>query len=226
MRNLVTEEARDRGPVGARGLLLLTVPLHVHLLTALEEGPSSLAALRGAGAPPPTTMRGYLRALALAKVIEKRREPGFPGAVDYRLTAAGHDLVKVAEMLSSWLTSSPNGRYPLGTATAKRATKAVIEAWASGIVSALTSRPCSLTELDGAIAGLSYPALERRLSALRRFGLVEAVSASGRGTPFAASEWLRVANEPLQAAARWELRWLTTSPGEETASPLAPAPTR
>lgn len=199
-------------PAGGRTLLLIAVPRHVGLLTDLASGPRSLAELRHeAGSPPETTMRGYLRSLAAAKAVEKRRHGGFPGTVDYRLTAAGDDLIGVAETLASWLATSPQRPAALGTSDARRATKALVEGWASGIVRILASHPRSLTELDGAIYGLSYPALERRLALMRRFGLVQAVPASGRSTRFEVSDWLRTSAAPLDAGTRWERRWLVDS---------------
>jgi DNA-binding HxlR family transcriptional regulator len=199
---------QSREPAGARTLLLLAVPTHVRVLSDLADGPRSLAALRrGPGSPPQTTLRSYLRSLAAARVLEKRCHGGFPGAVDYRLTAAGDDLRGVTEALAVWLATAPDGPTALGSRAAKRAVKALIEAWATGIARALASRTRSLAELDEAIVDLSYPALERRLSSLRRLGLVQAVPGRGRGTLLELSDWLHLGIAPLSAAAGWEHRW-------------------
>ena len=49
---------------GAVSLSLLSAPLNVHLLRALEEGPLALIDLRRAvGSPPQSTMRVYSRTL-------------------------------------------------------------------------------------------------------------------------------------------------------------------
>jgi DNA-binding HxlR family transcriptional regulator len=160
-------------------------------------------------------MRTYLRSLVKAGVVEKRRWGGFPGTVDYRLTPAGRDLLGVAEAFAAWLSTSPQGPRDLGTAAAKRATKALIDGWATGMVWALASRPRSLTELDNAIAQFSYPALERRLSSMRRFGLVRPLPSDGRSTPFELSDWLRIATAPLDAAARWERKWSVRTGAED-----------
>jgi DNA-binding HxlR family transcriptional regulator len=189
-------------------LLLLATPFTVPLLGELGGAPRSLADLRPAlGSPPETTARGYLRSLAAAAVVEKRRHRGFPGSVDYCLTPAGRDLVPVAETLAAWLAASPEGQLPLGGAAARAAIAALVEAWRTGIVRALASTPVSLAELDGAIAGLGYPALKRRLASLRRLGLARAEAGSAQRTAFAAGEWLRLAVAPLLSAARWEARW-------------------
>ncbi len=170
-------------------------------------------------------MRGHLRSLAAVGVVAKRRHAGFPGTVDYRLTAAGQDLLEVVETLTAWLATSPQGPTALGTTAAKRAIRALIEGRTSGMTQVLASQPCSLTELDEAVLDLSYPALERRLGSMHRLGLVEAVSANGRGVRFAISDWQRLATVPLDAGARWERRWLDAQE-EEGISRLVPAPTR
>ena len=197
------------GRAGAQALALLAVPFNTTLLTDLAEGPRSLADLRrNAGSPPQTTMRGHLRSLAAVGVVEKRRQSGFAGAVDYQLTPAGRELLVVAQALAAWLAASPEGPAALGSAAARSAIKALVEGWTTGMVRALASRPLSLTELDRVIASLSYPSLERRLSAMRIVGLVAAQPGEGRSTPYSVSDWLRRAISPLAAAARWERRRL------------------
>ncbi len=49
----------------------------------------------------------------------------------------------------------------------------------------LAFKPMSLTELDSAIAELSYPALERRLSSMRMANLIEARPSRGTRIPYA-----------------------------------------
>jgi len=74
------------------------------------------------------------------------------------------------------------------------------------MVRALAARPLSLTELDRLLSGVNYPALERRLAAMRLSG--QAIPAPGRAgsTPYQVSPWLREAIAPLIAAANWERR--------------------
>jgi DNA-binding HxlR family transcriptional regulator len=187
---------------------LFAVPFNATLVRDLAEGPRSLVDLRRqAGSPPQTTMRGHLRLLVAAGVVEKQRLGGFPGAVKYRLTVAGHELCVVEKILAAWLATAPQSPLGLGDLAAKSTIKALVEGWTTGMVRALASRPLSLTELDRVIASCSYPSLERRLSAMRTIGLVEAAPGTGRSTPYAASEWLRRAISPLAAAAHWERRW-------------------
>lgn len=199
-----------------RGLSLLAVPLNVSILTALAEGPKRLIDLRReAGAPPQTTLRKHLRALAEIGVVQKRREDAFPGALEYELGPAGPELTEVAAVLGDWLVESPHDSLALGEPRAKGAITALVEGWGTHMLRALAARPLALTELDDLISGVSYPSLERRLAAMRLAGLVEAVPGPGRGTPYAVTEWARQAVGPITATARWEQRHL-----RERARPL------
>ena len=193
---------------GEMGLSLLAVPLNVHALRALAEGETSLSSLSAAlGHPPASTMRSYLGSLEDLGVIERRQEAGFPGSVSYALTPSGNVLLWVENIHQGWLQLAPNGPIQPATQAAKSATKSLIGGWSSGIVRALAARPFSLTELSRLIPQISYPTLERRLSAMRRVGLVEARrNGSGRGTPYAATDWLRHAVAPLTASMEWEQR--------------------
>lgn len=191
---------------GVMGLSLLAVPLNVQALRALAAGEAPLSSLTATlGHPPASTMRSYLGSMEELGVIERSQEPGFPGSVSYALTPSGKGLSWVEGILQDWLQLAPNGPIQPATQAAKSATKALIGGWSSGIVRALAARPFALTELSRLIPQISYPTLERRLSAMRRLGLVEAQrNRSGRGTPYAATDWLRHAVAPLTASMEWE----------------------
>lgn len=192
---------------GAYGLSLLSAPLNIHVLQALDEEARSLIELRRVvGSPPQTTMRGHLKTLTEIGVLERRRQRDFPSPVDYELTRAGRDLVGVAGVLHSWLGGAPDGPQPPGSIGARGSIKALAEAWSTCIVRAIAARPLTLTELSKLISVLNYPSLERRLAAMRLAGLVEAAPGPARGTPYVATSWLRRAVAPLIAAARWEQR--------------------
>jgi DNA-binding HxlR family transcriptional regulator len=194
---------------GTYALNLLSVPLNVHVLTALEEKSMQLVDLRRAvGSPPQTTMRGHLRMLTSLGVLERRRQPDFPGSVEYQLGAAGPDLLEVTHVLQAWLASSPDGPLQPGSAAAKSAISAMVEGWSSTIVRALAAKSLALTELSKLITNLSYPSLERRLVAMRLAGQIERCPSAGRGTPYAVTNWLRQATAPLAGAARWERKYL------------------
>jgi DNA-binding HxlR family transcriptional regulator len=190
---------------GAQALSLLSVPLNVQVLQALREGPKSLIDLRRAtGSPPQTTMRATLRTMRELGLLEKRRHSDFPRSVDVELAAPGREMLQVATVLQAWLARSPESPLTLGSPAAKSSIKALLGGWSSGIVRALVARPLSLTELSKLIAGLSYPSLERRLTAMRLAGQIQVCPGEGRGTPFIPGKWLRHATAPLLAAARWE----------------------
>jgi DNA-binding HxlR family transcriptional regulator len=196
---------------------LLSVPLNVHVLKALEEEPMSLIDLRRSiGSPPPTTMRGHLRTLTELGILERRLENDFPGSVALELGKCGRDLLAVVDILEAWLAESPEGPIELGSVAAKNSIKALVEGWTSAIVRALAAKPLSLTELSRLINGISYPSLERRLGTMRLAGQIERCTGAGRGTPYAVTDWLRHAVGPLAAAQRWE----RANPAVE-ASPLA-----
>lgn len=200
------QAGRETGTrAGAYALSLLSVPLKVHVLRVLGEAPKPLIELRRAvGSPPQTTMRGHVRTLVEIGAVERRRQDGFPGSVDYVLEAPGRELLRVAEALQGWLATSPDGEIELGSLAGKSAINALVAGWSSGIARALAARPLSLTELSRLIPSLNYPSLERRLGALRLAGQIEARPSSTRGTPYGATEWLRRAVAPIVAGVRWE----------------------
>jgi DNA-binding HxlR family transcriptional regulator len=199
--------SRNGARSGAQTLVLLSTPLNVVILQALAEGPMQQIDLRrAAGSPAQSTLRAQLKRLAEIGAIEGHRRNSFPGALEYELTAAGQNLLVVLDVLERWLGKAPSGPLTLGSNEAKAAIRALAEGWSTTMLRALAAGPLSLTELDGIIASLSYPSLERRLAAMRLAGLVEARPGNGRGTPYAITAWQRLGVGPLAAAARWEGR--------------------
>ena len=194
---------------GAQALLLLAAPLNCLILRALSDRPRQQAELRRqTGSPAQTTLRAQVKRLTEIGVIERHRTNRFPGTLEYELTAPGRELLFVLGVLERWLEKAPDGPLVLGGNVAKAAIKALAEGWSTTMLRALAARPLSLTELDGVIASLSYPSLERRLGAMRLAGQVEAIPIPGRGTPYAVTDWLREGVAPLAAAARWERRYV------------------
>lgn len=194
---------------GAQTLTLLAAPINFLVLQALEEGPQPQAELRRvAGSPAQTTLRAQLNRLVEIGAILKHRRDRFPGVLEYELTPAGQELVLVAKAIERWLANSPEGPLTPGTSAAKAPIKALAEGWTTAIVRALAAGPHSLTELNQIIGSLNYPAIERRLAAMRLAGQIKARPGNGRGTPYAVTDWLRQGMAPLAAAARWERRHL------------------
>lgn len=192
---------------GAHGLSLLSDPLDAQVFRALEDGPRALIDLRReAGLPPQTTLRKHLKALGREGLLVRTQSDEFPKAVTYELSSAGLDLCSAARSVEAWLAASPSGSLPLGDPTTKHAIKSLTDAWTTKMLRALVARPLSLTELDRILAGVDYPALERRLTAMRLVGLVEAARRTPRNAPYRVTRWLREAVGPLIASASWEQR--------------------
>lgn len=190
---------------GAHGLSLLADPLDAQVFRALEDGPLALIDLRReAGLPPQTTLRKHLKALGGEGLLVRTQSFEFPRAVTYELSPAGRDLCAAARSVEAWLAASPSGSLPLGDPTTKHALKSLTDAWTTKMLRALVARPLSLTELDRILAGVDYPTLERRLTAMRLVGLVEAARRTPRNAPYRVTRWLREAVGPLIASASWE----------------------
>jgi DNA-binding HxlR family transcriptional regulator len=203
---------------GCSALSMLAVPLNVHILEALDEDPMPLPELRrSVGHPPVTTMRAYLRKLADLGIVERHRAGEFPGNVSYTIGRPGRKLCAVADVLRQWLETAPDGPIEVGSTASKSTIKALVDGWDTGLVRALAARPLALTELNRLIPHLSYPALERRLTAMRQVGLVEPdPERSGRVARCQVTQWLRHSVAPLTAAAGWERQCIpeqTSAPG-------------
>jgi DNA-binding HxlR family transcriptional regulator len=187
---------------------MLTVPLNVNVLRALEgsDGPTPLPELRRSiGHPPVTTMRSYLRRLVEVGLVERHREDDFPGSVSYLITPSGERLLAVGDVVQLWLRSAPEGEIEIGSTASRSALKALIDGWSTGIVRAVAARPLGLTELNRVIPQVSYPTLERRLTAMRQVGLIETdPRANGRVARCQVTPWLRQGVAPLTAAVGWE----------------------
>jgi DNA-binding HxlR family transcriptional regulator len=186
---------------------LLSDPLNVEVLTALNEEPRALVDLRRmVGSPPQTTMRAHLRQLTELGVLERRRQDDFPGSVNYELGVPGRELMEVVDALDAWLARCPSGPIVMGTRGATSAVKALVGGWSATIVRALAARPLSLTDLNRLITVVNYPTLERRLSAMRLAGMIESCRGRNRSRPYSVTAWLRRASGPLTVAALWERR--------------------
>jgi DNA-binding HxlR family transcriptional regulator len=156
------------------------------------------------GAPAQTTLRAQLQRLVEVAAIEKRRRNRFPGVLEYELSSTGRDLLDVTSVLERWLSRAPDRRLAIDDDAARNAIKALVAGWSTSMLRALAARPLSLTELDSVIGSLSYPALERRLAALRLSGQVERIAPKDRATPYAVTQWLRQGMAPLLASVQWE----------------------
>jgi DNA-binding HxlR family transcriptional regulator len=191
---------------GGTVLSLIAGPLSVPILRAHLDGPLRLPDLREQiGGAAQTTLRGQVGNLRGIGALERHVRSGMPYTVENELTDVGRGVLAVAEIVEAWLTRAPQGPIPLGSEPAKGAIRALIGGWGSTMLRALAARPLSLTELSSVISDLSYPALERRLSAMRAARQLEVMPDGGRGAkPYTVTEWTRQAVGPLVAAGRCE----------------------
>jgi DNA-binding HxlR family transcriptional regulator len=121
-------------------------------------------------------------------------------------------VLSVAEVVEAWLARAPQGSIPLGSEAAKGAIRTLVGGWDSTMLRALAARPLSLTELSSVINDHSYPALERRLSAMRAARQLEPRPNGDRGAkPYGVTEWTRQAVAPIAAAGRCECKYLAQS---------------
>jgi DNA-binding HxlR family transcriptional regulator len=232
------EASRGRGTrAGARVLALLAVPLNGLIVRALGKGTMRQSELRAElGNPAQTTLRGHLARLEeLGAVTRRRNALGGSHPIEYELTGAGEELLVATRAVESWLQRGPQGAIALGSEPAKGAVRALAGAWDSTLLRALAGAPLSLTQLDSLIGFLSYPALERRLSAMRAAGLATPVERGGNGNPYGVTPWARQGVGPIAAAALFERRHLEAETPRLTpidieatfllATPIAPLPT-
>ncbi len=201
---------------GGTVLSLLAGPLCAPILRAHLDGPLRLPDLREQiGGAAQTTLRGQVGNLRAIGALERHVRTGMPYTVENELTDVGRGILGVAEVVEDWLSWAPQGPIPLGSEPAKGAIRSLVGGWGSTVLRALAARPLSLTELSGVIPDLSYPSLERRLSAMRASRQVEVLhNESGKARPYGVTDWTRQAVGPLVAASRCECRHI----GEGTGS--------
>jgi DNA-binding HxlR family transcriptional regulator len=200
----------QRPRAGSAVLALFAAPLNGLVLRALADGPKRLSALRSElGGPAQSTLRGILAKLVEIEALSRGLgdKPSMPG---YELTPFGGDLLFAADAVEAWLGLAPDGPIALESTPAKVAIKALVGGWASTVVRALAARPLTLTELDKLIDGYTYPALERRLSAMRHAGQIELGNSGNgsKGRQYTVSPWLRLGIGPLTVSARCERKYM------------------
>jgi DNA-binding HxlR family transcriptional regulator len=198
---------------GCTVLSLIAAPLSVPILRAHLDGPLRLPDLRESiGGAAQTTLRGQVGNLRGIGALEWHVRSGMPYTVENELTVLGREVLAVADVVESWLVRAPQGPIPLGSEAAKGAIRALLGGWSSTMLRALAARPLSLTELSSVINDHSYPALERRLSAMRAARQLEPRPNGDRGAkPYGVTEWTRQAVAPIAAAGRCECEHLAQS---------------
>jgi DNA-binding HxlR family transcriptional regulator len=194
---------------GSRVLGIFENPLNARVLRAHVEGPCRLVELQERiGRTAQTTVRAAVANLLEIGALRRESVGESSYAVATRLTAAGEEMLFVADTVEAWLALCPRGPIDPASDASREAVKALTGGWSSTLMRALANRSFTLTELAEAIPGVSYPALERRIASMRSSGQIEPVQRKGRGTPYKVTDWLRQAIAPLAAAGRWERRHL------------------
>lgn len=195
---------------GGTVLSLLASPLCSPILRAHVDGPLRLPDLRERiGGAAQTTLRGQVGNLRAIGALDRHVRSGMPYTVENELTDVGRGILNVADSVEAWLAQAPHGPIAFGSEPAKGAIRALVAGWGSTMLRALATRPLSLTELDGVIPDISYPSLERRLSAMRAARQVEALPGDAAGAkPYTVTNWARQAVGPLIAAGRCECEHL------------------
>jgi len=199
-----------RSRAGGTVLSLLAGPLCAPILRAHLDGPLRLPDLRERiGGAAQTTLRGQVGNLRAIGALERQVRSVMPYTVENELTDVGRGILAVADAVEAWLSRAPMGPIALGSEPAKGAIRALVAGWDSTVLRALSVRPLSLTELDSVIVDVSYPSLERRLSAMRAARQLELEpNAMGKSKPYSVTEWTRQAVGPLIAASRCERQHL------------------
>lgn len=196
--------AADRIRAGSQALGVFARQLTAKVLRVHAEGPLCPSELEETiGWAPQTSLRTATATLRELGALTRVEPEDGARATATELTAAGRELLLVAEALEHWLLSSPVGPIPLDSTAGRGTVKVLTAGWDSTIVMALAERPLSLTELNDAIVSTNYPALKRRISKLRSTSLVSPIGA-GKGTTYVATDWLRRAIAPIALAGRWE----------------------
>ena len=197
---------------GAVALSLLSAPLNVHLLQALEDGPLPLIDLRrSVGSPPQSTMRVYSRTLVDLGTLERQRQAAFPGTVEYGAPSRARPCSTSARFTRVAAGSAVGPGRPREYRQQERD-----EGAGRGMVdehhprargeTAFPDRPQPADPADQlplarAAPGRPAPGRPGRTASRRR-----------TGTPYRATTWLRRAIVPLAAGAWWERRHLADPP--------------
>lgn len=198
---------------GSRVLETFCSVLSAQVLRAHAAGPlssSDLAARMGWAA------EGSLRAAVgnLSELGALRR--AVDGEARTGLTAAGRELLAVADAIAHWLEHSPFAPLDIADTAARGTIRALVSAWGAKIVDPLAVGPRSLAELGEELPDLSYSAAKRRLAKLRAASLTAYGDRRGRSPRHHATQLLRYASGPVGQAARWERDHLSDAPGFET----------
>jgi DNA-binding HxlR family transcriptional regulator len=177
------------------------------VLRAHAQGPQRCRDLQEAARSfAEATIRDAVRNLCRLGALERHGVSGARNAVVTSLTPTGEEMLAVADALDTWLGRCPMGPIKLVDGSAKTAVKALAEGWSSNLMRELAVAPRTLTELSSLVSEISYPAMERRITWMRKAGQVSPLPEDARGTRYVPDDWLRLGIAPLAVASRCEQR--------------------
>ena len=197
---------RDSDLTIAGVLRLLGAGASGSILMALRGGPLRTKELteRVPGYAPRTIYR-YAAKLAELGLLEREEEPGVPSKVVHRLTEPrGRELAELVDLYAD----ASLGRLPSGEIGAHEwgSFALVADLWESGMIGALHSGPCSLTELSQGEHDLSFHQVSRRASLFVIGGFIVETAEATRRRRFALTEKARRAMALIAGIGRWRRR--------------------
>lgn len=205
---------------GSRALSIFGYSLNARVLREHASGPRTTPDLRRSiGWAPGTTLRKSIAGLVgVGALTIERGETAKPNRTE--LTESGEELLVVADRVTEWLSAAPGESLDPDDRGAVRAIRALVEGWEARIIDPLAERPHPAADILRRI-DLSIDSMERRLSMLRNFGLVDRPQTGRKPRSQEVTDWLRGAVAPLFAAWRWERRHLSPWPPVDGADVLA-----
>lgn len=150
------------------------------------------------------------------QVLDTGEAPAFVTGPEMEITEAGVDMHYVGTRLDQWLAGAPGGRLKLGDEESGLAIAGLVYGWSTTLTHtlALAGAPLGLAELDLALEGVTYAAIEEHLDIMEGAELVESLAGEDGETRYEITDFLREGIAPIAAGARVECHYPTsdTSP--------------
>lgn len=151
-----------------------------------------------------TTLRVQLDQLEEVGVVANHGG-GLVSGGEFRLTAAGDDLLEVMALTGAWLTRNPSRSLSPMSDASWRAYTALGDGWEISLIQHLLVQPSTKSELRATIPSLGTQKLKRMLRRLRGADLLELLDGSDLAVPcYGLTHWCRQAITVLVAIAHWE----------------------
>src|ERR1700754_1923146 len=184
MAPTATASSEEELRAGSHVLSVFENPLNTRILRAHADGPLRRTELQERlGWCAEATVRAAVANLCDIAAL-RREAPEAGTSVATSLCPAGEEMLFVADTVERWRALCAHGPIPPDGEEAKQAIKALAGGWSTTLMRELARHPFTLTELSKLIPDVSYPALETRITSLRRTGQIEPLEREGRGTPY------------------------------------------